>query len=65
MKLTLPRISEEHAYNMGYDCAINGADDINCHFSIFSTTENTKAWANGKKDGENEKNRYCRNQTKK
>lgn len=44
----------EHAYKMGKDCAINGANTTNCHFSIFTTREITKKWEQGKRDGERE-----------
>lgn len=43
---------EKYAYDMGVDCAKNGANTTNCHFSIFSNPENTKAWEKGKKDQE-------------
>jgi len=49
--LVPPSRNTEHAYKMGMDCAINGANDENCHFSVFSTPENTKAWERGKIDG--------------
>jgi len=49
------RIGTEEAYNLGYDCGINGPNLTNCNFKIFSTPENTKAWERGKKDGENSK----------
>ncbi len=52
IKLILPQISTDYAYKMGCDCAVNGADTTNCHFSIFASPENTKAWEQGKKDGE-------------
>ena len=42
----------KYAYDMGKDCALKGANTTNCHFSIFSTPEKTKAWEQGKKDGE-------------
>jgi len=42
---------EDHAFQMGVDCARNGANSINCHFSIFSTPERIKAWEDGKKHG--------------
>ncbi len=50
-KLTPPRRDKKYAYKMGLDCARNGADTTNCHFSIFSSPENTKAWEKGVKDG--------------
>lgn len=39
------------AYNAGYDCGQNGPNTVNCHFSLFSTPENTMAWERGKNDG--------------
>lgn len=41
-------------YELGYDCAVNGANTTNCHFSIFSSPDRTKAWEDGKKVGEQE-----------
>lgn len=46
-----PKRSKEYAYKMGLDCAKNGANEKNCHFSIFSSPENTGAWEKGEKDG--------------
>ena len=40
--------SEKICFAMGYDCEMNGADEKNCHFSLFSSPENTKAWESGK-----------------
>jgi hypothetical protein len=45
----------EFAYEMGFDCAVNGANTINCNFKIFNTPENTKAWEEGKRNGQKEK----------
>ena len=42
----------EFAYDMGFDCAVNGANEINSNFKIFNTPENTKAWENGIRDGQ-------------
>ena len=36
------------AYEAGKDCALNGANQENCDFRIFSSPEKTKAWENGK-----------------
>jgi len=47
-----PKVDEIKAYQMGYDCGTNGASEDNCHFSIFSKPESTKAWEAGKKDAE-------------
>ncbi len=45
------RVRKEHAELMGYDAETNGADTANCHFSIFATSELTRAWELGKKRG--------------
>lgn len=45
-------ISKEHYFIMGYDCAINGANDINCNYLLFDTTEHKDLWEQGKKKGE-------------
>lgn len=50
--LISPSRSIEYAYKMGIDCVINGTNEINCHFSIFSSSENTNAWEQGKRDAE-------------
>jgi len=47
-----PKVEESHAYKMGFDCGTNGANEENCHFSIFSSPENTQAWKKGKADAE-------------
>lgn len=47
---------EEHAYKMGKDCALNGANTTNCHFTIFSTWQKTIAWEQGQSAGEASKN---------
>ena len=48
----IPKSSEETCYAMGYDCGINGATEVNCHFSLFSSKANTRAWETGKKQAE-------------
>lgn len=50
--LDIPKYDLNQAYSMGYDCGLNGANTTNCHFGIFSSKENTKAWENGKRDAE-------------
>jgi hypothetical protein len=40
--------SIEYSFNMGYDCGIHGANETNCHFSIFFSKEATHAWELGK-----------------
>ncbi len=52
-----PRIGESEAYSRGYDYGLNGANEENCHFSIFSSVENTKEWERGNADGKQERNR--------
>ncbi len=50
VRLTPPKRDMEYAYEMGRDCGINGANETNCHFAIFSSPENTTAWERGKRD---------------
>jgi hypothetical protein len=45
---------EKAAYCTGRDCALNGANTMNCHFSYFARPELTRAWEEGKKQGESE-----------
>lgn len=52
---SLPTAKEKVCYTMGYDCGLNGADEKNCHFSLFSSLENTKAWEAGKTQAEKDK----------
>lgn len=47
-KLVVPGRSLEDCFTAGKDCAINGANDDNCHYSIFSLQENTAEWESGK-----------------
>lgn len=42
----------QYAYEAGWDCEINGANTENCHFSLFSSPEMTKAWEHGKKNAQ-------------
>jgi len=51
MILTEKRATK-YAYEMGVDKATNGANLTNCHFGIFSSPENTKAWEEGVRDGD-------------
>ena len=51
MKLPIvDRVSAEEAYRRGFDCAIHGANEQNCHFSTFATPELTAEWERGKRD---------------
>ncbi len=47
-------MDKKTAYKMGYDCGKNGVNLKNCHFTIFSQKEFTKAWEDGKKKAEND-----------
>lgn len=49
-----PRRGEGYAFSMGYDCGLHGSNENNCHFSIFSSRVNTRAWEDGKKTAEAE-----------
>jgi ribosome modulation factor len=49
--LNIPKRNEEYAYQMGYDCGINGANTTNCNLAIFSCVENTREWERGNRDG--------------
>ena len=39
-------------YRAGFDCGINGANQVNCNFRLFATREQTKEWERGKKDAD-------------
>jgi len=52
----VPAMTVGQAETHGYDCGLNGATEVNCHFSIFSHPENMRAWERGKTHGEEEKN---------
>ena len=40
-----------HAFEMGMDYRRNGASELNCHFSIFTTEEGVEAWERGANQG--------------
>jgi hypothetical protein len=40
--------AEDEAYKAGMDCAVNGENTENCHFSLFGTPELRRAWEMGK-----------------
>lgn len=44
--------TEGEPYRMGRDCAKNGPNETNCHFSLFSSHEKMKEWERGKRDEE-------------
>ncbi len=39
--------SDRKAFAFGYDSVMSGANEENCHFSIFMQKNNTKAWERG------------------
>lgn len=45
LNLTPPE--QQEAFALGYDSVISGANEENCHFSIFMRKENTQAWERG------------------
>lgn len=44
------------SYLAGKDCGLFGVSSFNCHFSYFSSPENTAEWKRGKRDGEKQSN---------
>jgi hypothetical protein len=42
-------VKEQDPFAQGFDCGLRGPNENNCHFSLFSSLEKTKAWAAGKK----------------
>ena len=40
-------------YEAGRDYAAHGANEDNCHFSLFSTAEKTKQWERGRDQARN------------
>lgn len=50
-----PKAVEERAYEMGYDCGMNGATEANSHFLFFTRPEYKTAWELGKAQAEQEK----------
>ncbi len=37
----------QYAYDMGYDAAQQGANAVNCHYTIFCSQERTREWERG------------------
>ena len=46
-KLIPPKRNKAYAHRMGIDCAKNGPNIENCHFSIFSSRDNADEWERG------------------
>lgn len=42
----------EECYEFGFDAAVKGPNEANCHFSIFLEKEGTAEWLRGKKAGD-------------
>ena len=40
-------------YKAGFDCGKNGANEINCNFRLFATSQQTKEWERGYAVGKN------------
>ena len=53
--MELSKDDKNYCFRMGYDAEVNGASEMNCHFSIFSNPEKTKEWENGKAQAVNDK----------
>lgn len=53
MKEKTPELQQ--AYDHGYNAGYFGANDQNCHFSIFSTPAKMKAWQRGNDAGSNKR----------
>ncbi len=53
--LMAPPPTRKEAYQMGYDCGLNGPNEINSHFRLFARPEYTEAWEQGKADALNGK----------
>jgi hypothetical protein len=45
-----PPPTNKEAYQMGYDCGLNGPNEINSRFRLFARPELTEAWEQGKAD---------------
>lgn len=46
---SIPSASERQCFEAGYDSVVNGANEQNCAFWLFSSRENTSAWEAGQK----------------
>jgi hypothetical protein len=50
----------DEARCLGFSCGLDGPNATNCHLSLFTTPELTKAWEEGKRKGEAEAQRRDR-----
>ncbi len=41
----------QKCYEMGYDAGLKGVNNINTHFSLFTSPNRLKAWERGSKQG--------------
>jgi len=46
---SIPSSSERQCFEAGYDSVVNGANETNCAFWLFSSKEKTAAWEAGRK----------------
>jgi hypothetical protein len=44
----IPKPDEKICFEQGYDCEMNGANETNCHFSLFRSPAHMRAWQRGK-----------------
>jgi hypothetical protein len=44
----IPKPDEKICFEQGYDCEMNGANETNCHFSLFRSPAHMMAWQRGK-----------------
>ncbi len=44
----------QNCYEKGFDSKMNGATISNCNFMLFNTPEKTKAWEQGRSDGDSQ-----------
>lgn len=49
------RVDLAYAYEQGYDCGMNGPNETNSHYAIFSQPQYTKEWERGKAQAEEDK----------
>jgi hypothetical protein len=43
---------EKAAFVAGKDCVLSGPNTSNCHFRHFATPQQTRAWEQGKAEGD-------------
>jgi hypothetical protein len=53
--VSTPIDGEQVSYDAGYDAGRDGPNTTNCHYSLFSSPERTRAWERGFEDGKAER----------